>query len=247
MLKATALGESLWECSLSKALYALYFEQEWRQAEASLKRALTLNPSSSLTCVYYGWFLTLAGREHEAVDILGRARELDPLAPLIRGITAGCLCLLRQFDAAERAAREALELQPDYIQALWWLGMAHLGQQRYDEGLERLERVVALSRAPLFVGMLGLGYGLAGRGEDAHRLLRELDDRGSRGEHIPVCAPLAIHLSLGDIPAVRSGLHGVATRPAQQSIVRTALGPFLAGKLRGDPEIDRAHVELFGW
>ena len=247
MAKATTLGASLWECSFSKALYALYFEREWRQAEAALQQALALNPNSSLTCVYYGWFLTLAGREREAVDIFERARNLDPLAPLVRGITAGGLCILRRFDAAERAAREALELQPDYIQALWWLGMAHLGQKRYAEGVQRLERVVALSRTPLFVGMLGLGYGFAGRCEDARQLLRELDDRGSRGEHVPVCAPLAIHLGLGDLPKVRAGLHDVVTRPAQQSIVRTALGPFLSGTLRTDPEIDRAHVELFGW
>ena len=247
MAKATTLGASLWECSFSKALYALYFEREWRQAEAALQQALALNPNSSLTCVYYGWFLTLAGREREAVDIFERARNLDPLAPLVRGITAGALCILRRFDAAERAAREALELQPDYIQALWWLGMAHLGQKRYAEGVQRLERVVALSRTPLFVGMLGLGYGFAGRCEDARQLLRELDDRGSRGEHVPVCAPLAIHLGLGDLPKVRAGLHDVVTRPAQQSIVRTALGPFLSGTLRTDPEIDRAHVELFGW
>ena len=247
MAKATTLGASLWECSFSKALYALYFEREWRQAEAALQQALALNPNSSLTCVYYGWFLTLAGREREAVDIFERARNLDPLAPLVRGITAGALCILRRFDAAERAAREALELQPDYIQALWWLGMAHLGQQRYGEGLQRLERVVALSRTPLFVGMLGLGYGFAGRCAAAQQLLRELDDRGSRGEHVPACAQLAIHLGLGDIPKVRAGLLDVATRPAQQCIVRTALGPFLSGTLRTDPEIDRAHMDLFGW
>jgi TolB-like protein/Tfp pilus assembly protein PilF len=247
MAKATTLEALLWECSLSKALYVLYFEREWRQAEAALQQALALNPNSSLTCVYYGWFLTLAGREREAVDVFERARKLDPLAPLVRGITAGGLCILRRFDAAERAALEALELQPDYIQALWWLGMAHLGQQRYGEGLQRLERVVALSRTPLFVGMLGLGYGFAGRCEDAQQLLRELDDRGSRGEHVPACAPLAIHLGLGDVPKVRAGLLDVATRPAQQCIVRTALGPFLSGTLRTDPEIDRAHMDLFGW
>src|SRR6516165_398576 len=247
MAKATTLGALLWECSFSKALYVLYFEREWRQAEAALQQALALNPNSSLASVHYGWFLTLAGREREAVDVFERARNLDPLAPLVRGITAGGLCILRRFDAAERAALEALELQPDYIQALWWLGMAHLGQQRYGEGLQRLERVVALSRTPLFVGMLGLGYGFAGRCAAAQQLLRELDDRGSRGEHVPACAQLAIQLGLGDIPKVRAGLLDVATRPAQQCIVRTALGPFLSGTLRTDPEIDRAHIDLFGW
>jgi TolB-like protein/Tfp pilus assembly protein PilF len=245
MTKAMTLGASLWECVLSKALYVLYFEQEWRQAEPFLREALAMNPGSSLTCVYFGWFLTLAGREQEAIDIFERARMLDPLAPLIRGIAAGSLCMLRRFDDAERSAREALELQSDYIQALWWLGIAQLGQQNYKDAAHWLERVVALSRAPLFVGILGLGYGLAGRLEEARQLLGELDDRGSRGEHILTCATIAIHLGLRDLPAVRAGLGIVQNRPAQQSIVRTALGPFLAG-LRADPDIDRAYVQLFG-
>lgn len=244
--RAMSIGASLWECNLAQGLYALYFEQMWREAEAPLRRALVLNPRSSLACVYYGWFLTMAGREQEAVDNLERACELDPLAPLIRGLYAACLCQLGRFDAAERAALRALELQPDYIHALWWFGMTHLGQRRFQEALQKLERVVALSRAPIFVGTLGLGYGLAGRCEDAQQLLRELDDRSSRGEHVPACAPLAIHVGLADVPAVRSGLHAVATRPAQRAVVRAVLPPFISELRRTDSEIDRTYIEVFG-
>jgi hypothetical protein len=93
---------------------------------------------------------------------------------------------------------------------------------------------------------LGLGYGLAGRCEDAQQLLRELDDRSNRGEHVPACAPLAIHVGLADIPAIRSALHAVATRPSQRPVVRAVLPPFISELRRTDPEIDRTYIELFG-
>jgi TolB-like protein len=247
IIKAMALDESLWECNLAKGLYILYFERNWRSAEAPLRRAIALNPRSSLASVYYGWYLSLAARKQEAVEVLERACELDPLAPLIRGITAGGLCLLGQFDTAEHAALRAVELQPDYVQALWWLGMALLGQRRYDEALRRIERLVALSRAPLFVGVLGMGYGFAGRSVEAQQLLGELTDRGTRGENIPTCASLAIQLGLRDLTAVRAGLQGLRAQPAQQTAVRGILGPFLGEPRKMDSEIDRACFELFGW
>ena len=39
---------------------------------------------------------------------------------------------------------------------------------RNEEAVETLEKVVAASRAPLFIGLLGTAYGLAGRRDDAH-------------------------------------------------------------------------------
>jgi hypothetical protein len=39
----------------------------------------------------------------------------------------------------------------------------------------------------------------------------------------------------------------VTALPAEQYTVRAALGCFLREALRTDPEVDRAHRELFGW
>jgi TolB-like protein len=247
MTRAVALGSSLWESNFSQGFYLFYFGRAWRDAEAHFRKAIALNPRSSLACTYYALWLSNAGREQESIEFFTRARELDPLAPLVHGLTGAGLCQLRRFDAAERAALHALELQPAYMLALWWLGIACYGQGRYADGVQALERVVALSRAPIFVGILGLGYGYAGRTADARSLLRELEDRASRGEHVPIWAPLAIHVGLADIPAIRQGLGAVAAQPAQQYTVRAILGCFLREMRRTDPEIDRTHLELFGW
>jgi TolB-like protein len=247
MTRAVALGSSLWECNFSQGFYLFYFDRAWRDAEAHFRKAIALNPRSSLACTYYALWLANAGREHESIEFFTRARELDPLAPLVHGLTAAGLCVLRRFDAAERAALHALELQPAYMLASLWLGIACYGQRRYADGLEALERVVELSRAPIFVGVLGLGYGYAGRTADARSLLRELEDRASRGEHVPVWAPLAIYVGLADNSAIHEGLRAVTAQPAQQYTVRAVLGCFLREMRRTDPEIDHGHLELFGW
>jgi TolB-like protein len=247
MTRAVALGSSLWECNFSQGFYVFYFDRAWRDAEAHFRKAIALNPRSSLACLYYALWLSNAGREPESIEFFTRARGLDPLAPLVHGLIGAGLCGLGRFDEAERAALHALELQPAYLLALWWLGIACFGQRRYADGVQALERVVALSRAPIFVGILGLGYGYAGRSADASNLLRELEDRAGRGEHVPIWAPLAIHVGLADIPAIHRGLRAVAAQPAQQYTVRAVLGCFLRDLRRTEVEIDRAHIELFGW
>jgi TolB-like protein len=247
MTRAVALGPSLWECRFSQGFYVFYFEREWGEAESHFLRAIALNSRSSLAHTYYGLWLSNAGRAEESLEMFARARELDPLAPLVHGLHAAALCGLSRFDAAERVAQHALELQPDYLLASWWLGLACYGQRRYADGVQAFEQVVTRSRAPIFVGLLGLGYGFAGRPSDARGLLRELEDRSSRGEQVPLWARLAIYIGLADIKAIREGLQAILSQPAEQYTVRAVLGCFLREMRQSDPEIDRAHFELFGW
>jgi tetratricopeptide (TPR) repeat protein len=127
---------------------------------------------------------------------------MDPLSPSVHGLGAATLMSMGRFEEAERVAQKALELQPDYLFGLWVRGMTLCGLGRNEEAIESLDRAATLSRAPVFVGLLGLGYGRAGRAEDAKRLLCELEDRGTRGEYVPAFAPLAINVGLGDVPAI---------------------------------------------
>lgn len=246
MTQAITLAPTLWECNFSRGFYIFYFERAWREAEQHFLKAVAINPRSSLAHVYCGLFMTTAGREDEAVKYTAQACQLDPLAPIIFALASAALGTLGRFEEAERAARHALELQPDYIFGHWRLGLALLGLGRNDEGLVELECSITQSRAPIFIGILGFGYARAGRVDDAMRLLRELEDRGARGEYIPAFAPLTIYVGLADVPAIRSTLSKLIAQGPQQYTVRIICSPFLE-EFRKDPEIDRLHYELFGW
>jgi hypothetical protein len=117
---------------------------------------------------------------------------------------------------------------------------------RYQEAVETLEQVVAVSRAPIYIGLLGMAYQLAGRTDDANRLSQELEERRSRGEFVPAISFLSIESGRGDIPAIRRVL---AESIAEDSPAFTVslISFFLLQTFRDDPEINRLLVELLGY
>jgi hypothetical protein len=130
-----------------------------------------------------------------------------------------------------------LELQPDSTTGLWPLGIALTGLGQLDPALAALERLCQLSRAPLYIGQLGLAYGTARRHDDARRLLNELDERASRGEYVAPCARLAIAIGLEDITGIRAALTACVDDTTPAPTVKVVCGPFLE-RYRGDSEID---------
>jgi Flp pilus assembly protein TadD len=146
-------------------------------------------------------------------------------------------CILSLFEEAADAARHVLELQPDSTAGLWPLGVALTGLGRIDPALATLERLCQLSRAPLYVGQLGLAYGVARRHDDARRLLNELDERATRGEYVAPCARLAIAIGLDDITGIRTALTACVDDTTPANTVKVVCGPFLE-RYRSDSEID---------
>jgi serine/threonine protein kinase/Tfp pilus assembly protein PilF len=195
--QAVTLAPSLWEVTFSRGFYTFYFERGWREADAYFQKAITINPRSSLCRAYYGIFLATEGRAEDSLSQTTQACQFDPLSPLIHGLTSLSLFTLARFEEAERMARHALELQPGYLLGLWAYSLALCGLERNEEAIDALERAVAMSRAPIFVGALGFACARAGRPDDAIRLLNELEDRSERGEYVPAFALLAIYLGQG--------------------------------------------------
>ncbi len=83
------------------------------------------------------------------------------------------------------------------------------------------------------------------RRDEASRLLVELADRGSRGEYVPAFAPLSIYAGLRDVPAIRRTLATAITEVTPPLTVNASCLHILE-EYRGDPEIDRLLVQLYG-
>jgi serine/threonine protein kinase/Flp pilus assembly protein TadD len=246
MTQALTLAPSLWEVNFSRAFYAFYFEPAWREAGPHFEKAIAINPRSPLAQAYYGIFLATAKREEDTITHTTLACRLDPLSPFIHGLASLALHLLGRFEEADRTSQQALELQPDYLLGLWPRGMALSALGRSEEAIAALERAATLSRAPIFVGMLGLAYARGGRLDDATVLLRELEDRGSRGEYVPAFSTLSIHVGLDDVEAVRRGLSTALAEATPPMSLSATSGQFLQA-FRRDPEIDRLLFDLYGW
>jgi len=248
MTQAAALAPRLWEVSFSRAFYTLYFGRDWRDAEPHFQKAVEIHPRSPLAQGYYGLFLAFQStgnqRADEAVAHMTTACELDPLSPFAHALAGLGLFILGRGAEAERAARRALDLQPDYMLALWARGVSLCSLGRAEEAVSTFERAVTLSRAPVFVGLLGLALARAGRQEDAARLLRELEDRAGQGEYVPAFARLDIEVGRRDVPAIRRALSDALKESAASLSIRATTGAFLE-EFRSDPDIDSMVRELY--
>ena len=246
MKKAVELAPELWECTYSRALYLMYFEGKWSEAERHFKRALEINPRASMANAHHAALNSLLRREAETVRDVETACRLDPLGAQVHGIGSMALVNFGKFAQGEALARHALELQPDHLFGMFRHAFALSGLERHDEAVATMERVVARSRTPIFTGVLGLLYARARRHEDARRLLEELEDRAARGELSIAVARLALELGSDDTERVHAALGAAASEGAQGYHIKIACGPFIE-PYRSDPEVDRLHRKLYGW
>ncbi len=235
--RAMAIAPELPEANFSLAFYTFYFERRWRAAGPHFQRAIELNPRSSLHHIYAALFASMERREDDVRRLVARAVEIDPLSPFIHGLAATAYHSMGLYAPAAECARRALELQPDYLLAIWACGNALCLLGQFDGGLPLLERAVAISRAPFFLSVLGHALARAGRGDEARRLLAELDERASRGEYVPPFTRLGIEVGLGDLSAIVRELQAVYDEVTPPFSFSVSIG--ILDEYRTEPEIAR--------
>jgi len=89
-------------------------------ALAEFEWALRLNPNFSLAQGYYGMALSLAGRGNEGIEAVYRSQQLsprDPFSAIMSGVISFAEFVEHNYDAAMRAAREAVRQRADYAGA----------------------------------------------------------------------------------------------------------------------------------
>jgi hypothetical protein len=138
---------------------------------------------------------------------------------------------------AEEAARRALELQPDFLMGAWLLAIALDHTGHLEEAEAMIGRTTAISRAPIFVSMIGKIYARQGRLEECAQIEAELEDRRVRGEYIPRACDVIIATGRDDVPGLRRALRACIEEQTTWLTVRMGPGPSLEG-FRSDPEVD---------
>ena len=239
---ALALDPMLPEVQFSQGEFTFCFERAWLQAEPYFRRALELNPRSSLAHVYYSLFLAVAYRPDEASAHVSVALDLDPLSPFVLTLGAWAPYMRAAYPDAEHLVRRALDLQPDYLLGLVVLAVVLSLSDRVAGAIPVAERLVALSRAPTFVGLLGLVYGLAGRTDDLTRLEHELEERRSRGEYITPVSRVHFAMGRGDRGLIRRALEDCLADNTTFASLRIS-GPLLDA-WRTDAAIDELLLRL---
>src|SRR6266850_1953608 len=113
---------------------------DWTGANASLRRALELDPGNSAVLGLAAGLAISFGRFEEAMELLRRAIALDPLNAALRGDLAEICFTMGRLEEAEVHFKKALELDPGLAPNHEGLGLVYLAQGRAQDALTEIER-----------------------------------------------------------------------------------------------------------
>jgi tetratricopeptide (TPR) repeat protein len=109
------------------------------------------------------------------------------------------LYLARRYEESIREALETLEMDPTHTSLLYYLGLAYVGLQAFDEAFEALGRIGPPSQAPGGRVMAAMAYAQAraGRRSAAVDTLSSLEAL-SRRQYVSAYEMALVHIALGD-------------------------------------------------
>jgi TolB-like protein/Flp pilus assembly protein TadD len=235
-IKALEIDDRLAEAHT--ALGAVQYQMEWKflEAEKAFKRAIELNPTNSRTLIYYAWMLGETGRPEEAMVPAKRAQELDPLSDLANVAVAEAFYLSRNYDEAIKEYSKNLDLSPNEPAVHYFLAWPYEQKGMFEKAIALLEKAVMLSNgASVYLSALGHTYALAGKRDEALKILEQLQDPSApmpaSSFHIAL-----VHVGLGNDDSAFQLLEEAFRERALQLIYLKA-GPKF-DRLRSDPRFD---------
>ncbi|HYP29873.1 MAG TPA: protein kinase [Blastocatellia bacterium] len=195
-LRALEIDDTLAEAHNSLA--AVYeYDWNWAEAEKQYRRAIELNPNYATAHQWYAIFLSGRGRANEAIHYMKQALELDPLSLIINTSLGRIYYCARDYGGAVEQLHKTLEMEPNFAEARFHLGLSYEAQGRYDEAISELDTSIKLFQDRTYIGWLGRTYAVAGRRDEALKVLGELKEIAKR-QYVPPYMMAIIHTGLGD-------------------------------------------------
>jgi TolB-like protein/Flp pilus assembly protein TadD len=172
---AIQLDGALGEAHASLAHVRLH-RREWDGLEAALTHAIELNPSHAIAYHGYSEYLAINRRFAESIAVMRRAAYLDPLSPVLNTALAWAYYVAREYEPAIACLDKALEMDPNQFLVHFRRAQIVLEQGRHEEAIQAMQRAVVISdRSVETLAGLGQAYAAAGRGDDLHEVLTELE------------------------------------------------------------------------
>ena len=179
--------------------FHFFIDRDLAPAEAAAREAVALDPNSAMIHMSLGMILSVAGKHVEARAMLRRARELDPLFPLMFANSSNVALRADNPGEAIELATQAIAINPEF-----WVGYLHLGNAHgelgnYEEALEAYTNAEKLSGGGHTVTTSSRAWVLAqlGREEEARDILANLLER-SANEYVSPYYIATIYAGLGE-------------------------------------------------
>jgi TolB-like protein/lipoprotein NlpI len=141
--RALQLDPDLSNAYTSRALIEFLIDHDWPRAEKSLQKAINLNANNADAFVRYGFFLTNVGRFDDAIDKLGRAKDLNPLSPIVQADIGLAHLYARRYPQAIEQLEKTAADNPNFSLPEWLLAASYQGigdtEKAFNADLKALE------------------------------------------------------------------------------------------------------------
>ena len=196
--KAIALDDSLAEAHASLGMVREAYDWDWIGAELEFKRAIALNPNYATAHQWYGLFLASMGRFTEAEAEVRRARELDPLSPIVNMALPEVYTWAHREDEAIPEYKKIIAMDPAFPGAHGNLAYLFERKHMYAEALEEQQRNSALAGDTDLMRRLQKIYATSGyEAMLREELKKELEDR-AKGKYGKALGIASYYAMLGD-------------------------------------------------
>ena len=231
--KALEIDDSLAEAHASIAFVRLYYDWDRAASENAFQRAIALNPNYAPAHQWYSHLLMSAGRTSEAIASARRAAEIDPLS-LPAGMNLGWQYYWsRQYDLAIERHRKVLEIDQNFEQGHWGLGLAYQGKGLSQEAAFEFQKAADLSGSnPVYVAALGQARALGGAKEAALAIRARLEEQ-SKTRYVSPYWMATLHVGLGETDLAFQSLEQ-AYEERSGGLIWLAVDPGM-DNLRADP------------
>jgi serine/threonine protein kinase/Flp pilus assembly protein TadD len=173
--EAVALDENLAEAHAALALAHIAFApSNFQLGDRELRRAIELSPSLALAHSYLAFSLARQGRPDDSLEEILKARELDPLSPIIARGVAFPYYLKRDYPRALELLRQANELGPAFT-TTWEIGV-YIQNKLFNETLAELQKAKRERKDdPILICDTGMIYAAQGKRAEALQVIKDLE------------------------------------------------------------------------
>lgn len=165
-------------------------------AEIEFKRALEINPSYATAHHWYSFYLWRTGRQNEAFAEVERARQLDPVSPIITTDDAVFHLSAGQTEDAIQLLQRTIDLDPQFSEAHRSLAIAYAQQRKFSQATDEARKALELN--PTNIGVRATaGYveAVSGHREQAKAVLQQL--RGAQARNSSLIFQAWLYVGLG--------------------------------------------------
>jgi len=196
--RAAELDATLAEPWATIGYYKTLYELDWDGAQDAFLESIRLNENYSTARHWYAFYLSTIGDSKAAIAQIMKAREAEPLSPVINGEVGLFLVYDGQYRRAIEELKPAQLWNPDFPSLLISLARAHamLGNKKIaSEMVDRLNPYFADNYVAQ--GFISVVLPKVGRADEARAIYEQLALQGENAYVMP-SVPGMVAAALGD-------------------------------------------------